>query len=140
MNKEHAVAAADMIVVDDEGKILLTRRAIEPYKDHWVFPGGHIKSETPVEAVKRELFEETALKVEVDSLYGAYTNMHSDPRNITLSVFYVGHVVGGKIERTIEVVESKFFALNDLPKEIGFNHQEIIDDYKKSPEGQPLKK
>ncbi len=131
--------ATDMIIKDKEGRILLTKRNVEPYKNYWVFPGGHVKKETPVKAVKREVFEETELIVEVDKLYGVYANLYSDPRNPTVTIFYIGHIVGGEFNNTIEVSESKFFALDEIPAKIGFNHQEIIADLKNYPEGQPIK-
>lgn len=137
--KIYSKLAADMIIRDKEGRILLTKRNVEPYKNYWVFPGGHVKKETPINAVKREVFEETELIVEVDKIYGAYANLYNDPRNPTVTIFYIGHIVGGESHSTIEVSESKFFALDETPVEIGFNHQEIIDDLKNYSEGQPIK-
>lgn len=138
-NKIYPRLAADMVIKNDKGEILLTKRNVEPFKDHWVFPGGHVKKETTIEAVKREVFEETELVVEVDKLYGVYANLEKDPRNPSVSVFYIGHAVGGEFHSTIEVSEAKFFNLDRCPKEIGFNHQEVIDDLRKYPEGQPIK-
>ena len=44
--------------------ILLVKRGKEPYKGQWSIPGGKQKiSETVFEAVKRELYEETGIKV-----------------------------------------------------------------------------
>lgn len=44
--------------------ILLVKRGKEPYKGQWSLPGGKQKiSETVFEAVKRELHEETRIKV-----------------------------------------------------------------------------
>jgi ADP-ribose pyrophosphatase YjhB (NUDIX family) len=46
----------DLVVRNKEGAILLTKRNIEPYKDHWHFPGGRIKfRETAEQAIKRIL-------------------------------------------------------------------------------------
>lgn len=44
----------DLLIRNSEGEILLTKRDIEPYKDHWHLPGGRIKfRETVNEAIKR---------------------------------------------------------------------------------------
>lgn len=137
--KIYVKLAADVIIKNSEGKILLTKRNVEPFKNYWVFPGGHVKKETPIDAAKREIFEETELNVEIDKLYGVYANLDKDPRNPTVSLFYIGHIVGGELHNTIEVSESKFFSFDELPAEIGFNHQEIIDDLINHPEGQPIK-
>src|SRR5436853_4592893 len=48
-----------------ENKILLVKRGREPLKGEWALPGGIVETgETMVEAVKREIFEETGLTVE----------------------------------------------------------------------------
>lgn len=49
-------------MVMDGSKILLTLKKSGPYKGLWGLPGGAIEfGETPEEALKRELIEETAL-------------------------------------------------------------------------------
>lgn len=51
------------ILVDDS-KILLIRKKSGPYKGLWDLPGGAIEfGETPEEALKRELLEESALAI-----------------------------------------------------------------------------
>jgi 8-oxo-dGTP diphosphatase len=49
-----------------DGKVLLVRRGKEPFLGYWSLPGGSIEpGETPEEAVKREVLEETGLHVAV---------------------------------------------------------------------------
>lgn len=46
----------DLLITSSDGGTLLTKRDIEPYKDHWHFPGGRIKfRETIGAAIKRIL-------------------------------------------------------------------------------------
>lgn len=46
----------DLMIVDTFDSVLLTKRDIEPYKDHWHFPGGRIKfRETVEQAITRIL-------------------------------------------------------------------------------------
>ena len=48
----------------DSGRLLMLRRRKEPFAGHWTAPGGKIKpGETPLEAVFREMHEETGLTV-----------------------------------------------------------------------------
>lgn len=44
----------DLLIKNTKGEILLTKRDIEPYKDHWHLPGGRIKfRETIEDAIHR---------------------------------------------------------------------------------------
>ena len=57
-------AAVAVIISDDDGRILLTRRAREPEKGLWDLPGGFVDpGETAENAVKREIMEELNLAV-----------------------------------------------------------------------------
>ena len=59
-----------MIIIDRNGKTLLTRRSQKiSYPGAWVFPGGAIdKNEQLVDAAQRELWEECGIKCEKHEL------------------------------------------------------------------------
>jgi mutator protein MutT len=60
----NSAAAVAALVVNPEGKLLLTTRAVEPDYGKLDLPGGFIDpGETAEEAVKRELWEELGMKV-----------------------------------------------------------------------------
>ncbi len=64
---ELAVSAA----IFRDGEVLLVRRAGAPAKGLWTLPGGRVEvGETLVEAVQREVMEETALNIDVIGLAG----------------------------------------------------------------------
>ena len=64
---ELAVSAA----IFRDGKVLLVCRAAAPAKGLWTLPGGRVEvGETLVEAVTREVAEETALTIDVVGLAG----------------------------------------------------------------------
>jgi 8-oxo-dGTP diphosphatase len=64
---ELAVSAA----IFRDGKVLLVCRAHAPAKGLWTLPGGRVEvGETLVDAVKREVAEETALSIDVVGLAG----------------------------------------------------------------------
>lgn len=63
--------AVGIWIVDSDGRIFLTRRSME--KDYapgkWENPAGHVQAgEDPVDAVIRELFEETGIEVKPEQI------------------------------------------------------------------------
>lgn len=62
------------IIVVKDAKILLGRRVGSHGSGTWQFPGGHLESEESIEdCARRELFEETGLKIR-NLRFGPYTN------------------------------------------------------------------
>ncbi|HYX11177.1 MAG TPA: NUDIX hydrolase, partial [Candidatus Acidoferrum sp.] len=57
----------------ENGRILLARRAEEPFKGRWDIPGGFLEEgEDPVAGLRRELKEETGLDVEPQRFLGVW--------------------------------------------------------------------
>lgn len=78
---QHSVSVAGVVVRDD-GRVLAIRRADN---GTWEPPGGVLElTETLEDGVRREVFEETGVKVSVDRLTGVYKNM---ARGIVALVF-----------------------------------------------------
>jgi mutator protein MutT len=54
------------VVLDEEGRVLLVKRANEPLKGEWSVPGGAVElGETVADAVRREIREESGIEVKV---------------------------------------------------------------------------
>lgn len=67
-------------VVWHEDAVLLVRRAQEPAQGQWSLPGGTVEvGETLVEALQRELREETGIEVEVLGLTAVLDRIFPDP-------------------------------------------------------------
>ena len=67
-------------VVLRNGKILLVKRRFDPNKGKWSFPGGLVElGESVRDAVKREVKEETGLRVHVSSLIDVVDEVTRDP-------------------------------------------------------------
>lgn len=119
----------DGIVIKD-GKILLVKRAKDPFKGRWALPGGFVEyGEKMEEAVTREVKEETGLDTRIIRLFGVYSDPERDPRGHTVSIVYCLKISGGKIHGGDDASEVGFFPLSSLP-ELAFDHADIISDYR----------
>jgi ADP-ribose pyrophosphatase YjhB (NUDIX family) len=68
MSKKEFVVCVDGVYVK-EGRILLLKRNVEPFKGCWHVVGGHVEeNESLTEAMKREFKEETGLNVTVGGI------------------------------------------------------------------------
>ncbi len=75
----HPVVGVGAVVVRD-GRALIVRRAHEPRKGEWSLPGGHLDlGESLIDAVRREVKEETGLDVHPGPIIEAFDRVHRDP-------------------------------------------------------------
>src|SRR2546422_4882156 len=94
----HPSVAVDGIVLQD-GKLVAVRRKNEPYRGMPALPGGFVElGETTVEAVVREVREETGLETRVKRLVGGFSGPKRDPRGHVLSVLYELEGIGGRLK------------------------------------------
>jgi ADP-ribose pyrophosphatase YjhB (NUDIX family) len=116
---------ANAIVVGD-GKVLLTRRAREPWKDAWCSPGGFCEvGEHPIDTVRREVLEETGLHVEVTGYIGVWVDDYPDegavPSPDVINVAYYHAVPAGGDDTAFdphEVSEVRWFGWDELPSDL----------------------
>ena len=67
------------LVEDGTGRLLLARRAVEPYLGLWDPPGGFLEEgEHPLDGLRRELLEETGLEGEPERFVGAWMDVYGD--------------------------------------------------------------
>jgi 8-oxo-dGTP diphosphatase len=65
------IRCAGGVVRDDRDRLLLVRRGQDPEKGRWSVPGGRVEpGETGQDAVVREVFEETGVRVVVTGVAG----------------------------------------------------------------------
>jgi 8-oxo-dGTP diphosphatase len=87
--KEHIVTSVVAVIVDDDGRVLLTKRSIPPFLDLWVMPGGKIDLGEPIlEALKREVHEEVGLEVEIDGLIDVFEHLTPGEQNCHFVILY----------------------------------------------------
>ena len=132
--------AAAGVVFNPQGKILLVRRAIEPFLGYWALPAGYQEiDEDPAATVVREVLEEAGVEIEVQGLLDLLF-VCDDPRKPANVAVYLCRAVGGVLRPGEEESEAGWFSLDELPTEIGFqNYPRILgrlrraDGYPDSP-------
>jgi len=116
------------MVFDEAGRVLLIRQTYTP---GWLFPGGGVeRRETLLEALRRELMEETNVAMRgAPALFGVFSN----------EAFFPGDHVALYVVRewtqthppkpNLEIAEAGFFALDDLPAGTTAGTLRRLDEY-----------
>ena len=107
-----------------DGRALIVKRAHEPRKGEWSLPGGLVElGETLVEALKRELKEETGLDVAVGEVVEVFDRVHHLEGRIQyhfVIVDYLCRPIGGTL-RAADDAEDVAWASADEIERYGVN-------------------
>lgn len=107
-----AVAAAGAVVFRGED-VLLIRRGRAPLKGSWSLPGGKIEfGETAIEAVAREVREETGCEIEVIGLIDVVDRI--DPGSHYVLADYAARWISGEPRPGDDADRARFFAPDAL--------------------------
>jgi ADP-ribose pyrophosphatase YjhB (NUDIX family) len=109
---------ASALCVDERGRVLLVRRAVEPYVGAWDAPGGFLdEGEHPVDGLRRELREETGLDVEPEEFLGVWVDRYGgdSTAQATLNLYWRARVVAGEPRAADDVAELRWFERDALP-------------------------
>ena len=115
MSDFHLVAF--VLLSDDEGRLLLMRRAGVSYAPgHWGLPGGHVEStESLAEAAAREVWEEIGVRVDVADLVPVGMIRYADPDMIGLDVYFTATHFAGDPRPVTECDAVGWYHHTDLP-------------------------
>jgi len=124
------IPTVDIIIEIESKGLVLIKRKNPPYG--WALPGGFVDyGESLEEAAMREVKEETNLDVELIKQFHTYSDPKRDPRHHSISTVYVAKSKGTP-EAKDDAIEIGIFKESNLPDEIAFDHQTILNDYFKS--------
>ena len=100
------------VVIEQDGKILFVRRALQPGLGLWALPGGYVdRGEIVEQGAAREVMEETGLLVQIKDLLGLF----SEKGHPVILAAYSCRLESGEPKPGPEVSELGFYHLNDLP-------------------------
>lgn len=126
----HPAVTTDCVVFGYDGlrlNVLLIERGNEPYKGYWAFPGGFLNiDEDAPEGARRELLEETGLKVSNIEQLGAFATPDRDPRERVISIAFFTLTRVQEVQGGDDANVAKWFPINQLP-DLAFDHQEMFN-------------
>ena len=117
---------ASAACLDDEGRVLLSRRGIEPFKGKWDFPGGFVdEEEHPLDCLRRELREETGVDIEPLDFLGVWIDKYGGDGSAatTLNLYWTARIVSGTPEPDDDVAELRWFVPSEVSEgDLAFPH------------------
>ena len=120
---------AAAVIADGAGRVLLGRRAREPYAGMWEVPGGFVElGEHPADAARREIREELGLDLTLTGLVGIYVARSGRGQWLEVTV-YLGEVSGEPHPDPTEVLECRWFARDEVPEVMAADHRQRVEDW-----------
>lgn len=118
-----APAAIGIVLSPDKKKVLLVQREDTAV---WVLPGGGIEAdESPEEAVKREVAEETGLPIQIMRKCAEYYPIN---RLASFTNVFICQAIHDNYQLSPETSAVQFFPLNDLPATLFSFHKQWIEE------------
>ena len=116
---------ATAVIVQDNKVLLVKREDFEV----WALPGGGVdEGESLAETAVREAYEETGLEIEITHLIGLYSEIGSWSDWHLAS--FAARVIGGDLKSQMgEVLDLRFFPLDELPEDMFWWHKQHIADF-----------
>lgn len=132
--EQNILLSVDAVVfgydTENHVQVLLIKRKYPPFENHWALPGGFVlDNESLEEAVKRELQEETGASIDfMEQLY-SFGQPGRDPRQRVVSIAYYALVKPNTLSlmADTDAADAQWFGMTNLPKDLAFDHQQIID-------------
>ena len=129
-NKDGPTLTVDALIEDEQGRILLIARGVEPFKGKWCLPGGKVEYGERVEAaLEREMMEELGIRIGIRELVGIYSDPDRDPRGHYVTAAFHCTIVGGEPHTSAEVDAIHWLSRSEQDMEFGADHGKILQDW-----------
>ena len=118
-------------IIQKSSSILLVKRKKDPYKNQFALPGGFVnEGETIEEAIEREVYEETSLKIHPIDILGVYSDPTRDPRGHMMTVVFIVLIIKGIATAGDDAKEISWIPIEKINEiKIAFDHKLVIRDY-----------
>ena len=134
-NQRIILPAVRAVIADEDGRILFVKRSDNGL---WVMPAGSQElDESVLDALRREVREESGLEVDDAELIAVYseprfhfTNSYGGEHQMLAFVFLVKKWHGTLQQETDETVAAQFFPLDALPSNRPAFYDETLEDVK----------
>jgi ADP-ribose pyrophosphatase YjhB (NUDIX family) len=108
------VAAAALI--EQDGRVLLVRRANDPFRGLWTLPAGFVDGgEDPAMAAERECLEETGLIVRVKRVHDVIAGREHE-RGADFIIVYEAAIISGELAPADDADAAEWFPRDGLPQ------------------------
>lgn len=126
----HPAVTTDCVIFGYDVKeglsVLLVKRGIEPFKDHWAFPGGFMRMDEDAETgARRELREETGLETSYIEQFGCFTEVGRDPRERVITIAFYALVRKSEVKGGDDAADAHWFPIGKVPA-LAFDHDRIL--------------
>lgn len=115
----HPIVGVGGVVIRDSS-VLLIRRGREPLKGEWSIPGGMLElGESLEDGVKREVLEETGLRVRPLEALMVFDRVQKNGERVRyhyVIVDYVCRPTGGRLKSGSDVLDARWVKREDLPQ------------------------
>ena len=124
------------VIIENKDGLVLMQQRKHPY-GRWALPGGLMElGESTVETAKREVYEETGLKIDNLVLLGVYsgenylcTAQNGDEWYVVTTTYITTDYIGKLSVNDNESISFSWIDPNNLPEDTAKTHRIMITDY-----------
>lgn len=122
------LSSVDVVIIYEE-QMILTKRAIPPFKGYWHLPGGIVqRDEKLIETVRRIARQELGISVRIDGFIGYY-EIITQLRHY-ISHLFIAHYISGELNLDFQASDMILTNFKDIPLHTIKSHKKMIQDAK----------